>query len=90
MCVINGKNGKLTGFRLLTETPVTFTLTEFDMDVPSLPADANVYEEKDVAVVAVFTSPAGQTLQVDGFYFEEQEAFYGRCFCCCGTWACIS
>lgn len=70
---LKGKNGKLTGFKLLTAKLAAYNKVEFEMDLPKLPADANVYKEEDVDITAVFTSSTGKKLTVDAFYYEGQE-----------------
>lgn len=66
-----GETGAIKAFRMLTQRPLTFTLLEFELAVPSLPPQANVYDENDVAVTLQMTSATGCTVQTDGFYFEE-------------------
>lgn len=69
--VMNGTNNQLTGFSVLTQHPLTFSLLEFDMDVPCLPLDANVYNENDVAIVMELVSSTGRKVRAEGFYYEE-------------------
>lgn len=68
---ISGRNGKLSDFRVVTECPMTFSLTEFETLVLDIPSDVNVYRESEINLSISLTSPSGKTVSASGFYFEE-------------------
>lgn len=70
---LSGSNKKLTGFKLLTEKPVAYEMVEFEMNVPELKSELNVYKESDVDITMELVSSTGTKLTVDAFYFEEYE-----------------
>lgn len=67
---INGQNGRLTGFCMLTEQPATHSLLEFKMDIPTLREDCNLYDPNEVAVTVQLVSPLGRTVTAQAFFHE--------------------
>lgn len=70
---INGKNKKLTGFKMLTKNPVAFQKVEFEMNVPTLPEGTNMYDDKEVDITIEMVSSTGKKLTADAFYYQEYE-----------------
>ena len=68
---INGQHNKITGFKLLTKRPEAFRLLEFEMDMPMIPNNLNVYKKDDIFISINLSSVSGRNITVDAFYFEE-------------------
>ena len=63
---LNGINGKINNLKIVSDRVETFTVLEFQVDMPPLSENANVYNSHDVR----FTfEMAG--IHTDAFYFEE-------------------
>ena len=70
---LNGSASQIKGFRMLTAKPTSFKMVEMEMDLPDLPSDANVYDEKDVDITGEFISSTGKTITADAFYYKEYD-----------------
>ena len=64
---LNGINGKIKNFKIVSERVETFTLLEFQVDMPILDSDINVYDSSSVR----FSFEMDGTIHADAFYFEE-------------------
>lgn len=69
--VLNGAAKNIKSFKMLTPKPTSFSMVEMEMDVPSLSADINVYDEKDIDITGEFVSSTGKTITADAFYYKE-------------------
>ena len=70
---LNGAASQIRSFKMLTAVPTSFSMVEMEMDVPDLPSDANVYDEKDVDITGEFTSSTGKKITADAFYYKEYD-----------------
>ena len=73
---IKSLRGNLCDFKVITKKPITFSLLEFELQIPNLPKDLNVYYEKDLLISVDAVSESGKHINTRAFYFEEYE--YGE------------
>ncbi len=71
--VLNGASKQIKSFKMLTKKPTSFSMVEMEMDVPALPSDVNVYDEKDIDITGEFVSSTGKTITADAFYYKEYD-----------------
>ena len=62
---------KLVDFRILTEHPTANSLLEFEVNVPNLPNNINVYREDEIDLSIILVSASGKKIKASGFYFQE-------------------
>ena len=68
---VNGKNGKITNFKVLTSQITAFEKLEFEFNVPNLPETLNVYKESDIDISIKMKGSNGKEIYADAFYYEE-------------------
>ena len=64
---LNGVNGKIKNFKIVSEKVEKFSLLEFQVDMPIMDTGVNVYNSNNVR----FAFEMDDTIHTDAFYFEE-------------------